>query len=887
MFGIAVSGQPHVAQAKLGIALKAALKELSATGHYIDIWVFDSKGRLVTSAIGSVPAPFITAAALSSLSRDTVVVTGPRADGAGTSIAIARRIPFAPPNDTSKWLPSGTVMGSVVLMVDPGNTLFRGLSDEDEASSGGSTLMLVVGEDSVFEFPSAGHARNAWARASLPPLERAALASHPDSIGFIHGAYVQTVRTTDGAPWRLIRRASTASVYRAADARLLNELALAGLVALGAVWLLLARARAAREQRMREVQASETNYRLLAENATDIIARHGIDGHITYISPAVHSTLGYEQSEMIGHCLADRTALGAESAIAALVVDSFATVDVITVEYVMRHADGRDVWVETLARAVRDPETGRVQEMVTVTRDISARKETEEALSSSEEYHRTLFTSNPIPMWTLDRESRALLAVNDASLALYGYTREEFLSMNASDLATGNESDLVQSLFSDMGRGAVTPLLSRHRHNDGHAIDVELFAGAVRDSGNETGLVVVKDVTDRTKLENQLRHSQKMDAVGKLAGGVAHDFNNMLTVISSYACMILAEGADPETLREDVGEIKAAADRAAALTRQLLAFSRQQVLEPRIIDLNVLVGGVEQMLRRLLPADINLRTSLASSLGPVLADPGQLEQVLVNLVVNARDAMPGGGIITIETMNLSADPTSITPGSDIPRVMIAVTDTGCGMSKELQTRIFDPFYTTKEAGSGTGLGLSTAHGIVTQSNGTISVYSEPGVGSTFKICLPHVREALSVGSGDQDETTHGADAGSGTILLVEDDTPLRLVATRILEDAGYTVRTASNGIEALRIVEEHGEPIDLVLTDMVMPEVGGRELVTTLREQGNAVPVLYMSGYTEQSSRNRRFLDDNSQFIQKPFTPHELTRKVAEVLRKTSTVGAA
>jgi PAS domain S-box-containing protein len=885
VFGIATRGQPLVAPKKFTLALAATLKTLRATGQYSGIWVFDRNGQLVGSATGGFPAAAVVAAARSSLSVDSVFVAGPYAVGASNAIALARAVRFSPSSDTSQWLPTGTLMGSIVLTVDPEAALFRSLAGEDAASSGGRTSLLVRERDSVYEYSSAGRVRQGWSSASVPRLQRMAFTLSGASIPLPDGEYVQSVRTIPGVHWRLVRRASSRAVYAAADGRLLNELALVVMVGLGFGWLLLIRAKSTREQRLWEIEASETKYRLLAENATDIIARHGVDGRITYISPALQITLGYESGEFLGHFLADYAPLGEESPIGALVLDSFATIDVITVEHQIRHADGHHLWVETMARAVRDAESARIVEIVTVTRDITARKRADAAVRASEEHHRGLFTANPIPMWTFDQGTHALLAVNEASLALYGYTREEFLRLSASDLSATDESDLVKTMFDDMSRGGPRPHSRRHRAKDGRIIDVELFASTVNDAGHEIGLVGVKDVTDRTKLEAQLRHAQKMDAVGRLAGGIAHDFNNMLTVISSYACMLLNEGAGCPTFNEDMSEIKAAADRASTLTRQLLAFSRQQVLEPQVIDLNVLVSGVEQMLRRLLPEDISLRTSLSPTLGPVLADPGQLEQVLVNLVVNARDAMPDGGMITVETMNLDADHFSGLAGADAPRAMLAVTDAGCGMSKETQAQIFEPFFTTKEMGSGTGLGLSTAHGIVAQSGGTISVYSELGIGTTFKVCLPQVVDALSTASGGN-ESGYDEDAGVGTILLAEDEASVRTVTTRILESAGYTVIAASNGVEALARHGEYRERIDLVVTDMVMPEMGGQDLAIALRQSGSVAPVLFMSGYTEQSSRNRSFLDGGNHFIHKPFIPNELTRKVAAVLQLAATAGA-
>ncbi|MFN2564473.1 MAG: ATP-binding protein [Gemmatimonadaceae bacterium] len=400
-------------------------------------------------------------------------------------------------------------------------------------------------------------------------------------------------------------------------------------------------------------------------------------------------------------------------------------------------------------------------------------------------------------------------------------------------------------------------------------------------SGNNLGAVVaLHDVTGERKLEAQFRQAQKMEAVGQLAGGVAHDFNNMLTVILSYSEMLLdALGVDDPN-RADLEEIRQAAARAAGLTRQLLAFSRKQVMQPRVLDLNTdVVAGVEKMLRRLIGEDIELVTTLDPELGLVNADPGQLEQIVVNLAVNARDAMPNGGRLTIETANAELGPADAgrhfgaKPGR---YVMLAVSDTGTGMSRETLSRMFEPFYTTKEQGKGTGLGLSTVHGIVKQSGGDIWVYSEPWQGTTFKIYLPQVEEPVVVSAAVAPKAyQHG---GAETILLVEDEPALRSLARKILVSRGYTVLEARAGAEALAVCERAEQPIDLVVTDAVMPGMSGRELAERLAIVRPGLRVLIMSGYTDDDMLRRGILDPRMAFLQKPFTPDALAKKVREVL---------
>ena len=407
------------------------------------------------------------------------------------------------------------------------------------------------------------------------------------------------------------------------------------------------------------------------------------------------------------------------------------------------------------------------------------------------------------------------------------------------------------------------------------------FFPVVVGAGPPLGIgMFVAETTERRGLEVQLQQAQKMEAVGQLAGGIAHDFNNLLTVITSYGAMLMADMPRESPHATDVQEIMNAANRASSLTRQLLAFSRRQVLQPHVLDLNALTGNLEKMLRRLLREDIQLHTSFDPDLALVNADAGQLEQVIVNLVVNARDAMPRGGKLSIETANVTLGPgygpmhANATPGS---YVLLAVSDTGMGMDKDTQAHIFEPFFTTKPVGQGTGLGLSTVYGIVKQSGGYVWVYSEIGRGTTFKIYLPAVPPAETEIEPER-EAILAQTSAPERILLVEDEPNVRRIARRILERNGYTVLEAANGTEALRVLERRREPIALVLTDLVMPEMGGRELAARLRTVSPTSRVLFMSGYTEDAVLRQSVMEPGAIFLDKPFTFDSLLRKVREAL---------
>ena len=488
---------------------------------------------------------------------------------------------------------------------------------------------------------------------------------------------------------------------------------------------------------------------------------------------------------------------------------------------------------------------------------------------------RLLFHENPQPMWVFDLEGLKILESNAAASGLYGFTADQFRGMPLSDIHGTEEDGRFREWLRQQPEH---PGTWRHRTKDGRRLDIEMVVHEIAYGGRKAQLAVLLDITGRRDLEDQLRQSQKMEAVGMLAGGVAHDFNNLLTIINGYSQLVLNHLSPGDANRHFVEQILKAGERASALTRQLLAFSRRQVLQLRVLDLNRLVSGLSVMLQRLIGEDVDLHLELGSDLGQVSADPSQIEQVLMNLAVNARDAMPKGGTLTIETKNVTLDSMytarhiTVKPG---PYVLLAVGDNGTGMDAATQKRLFEPFFTTKGAGRGTGLGLSTVFGIAKQSGGSVDVYSEPGRGSCFKVYLPRIDQPVAI-------EAEAAEAqpwrGSETILLVEDDDAVRGLVRETLERYGYKVLDSPGPVEARRLVEKQRGPVHLLITDVVMPKISGRELAEQLVRDRPTLKVLYMSGYTDNAIVNSGLLTKDVAFLQKPFTPSALIEKVKEVL---------
>jgi len=508
------------------------------------------------------------------------------------------------------------------------------------------------------------------------------------------------------------------------------------------------------------------------------------------------------------------------------------------------------------------------------------RRRSEDALRKNEEMFRLLFSYSPLPTWVLDRETLRFLQVNDAAIRQYGYSYEEFGSMSILDLRPEEKDKDLEPFRQWNGQGRYHGNW-KHRKKDGKLMEVEIIAHELDYAGRRVRLVVAQDITERRLLEQQFRQAQKMEAVGRLAGGVAHDLNNLLMVIKGHTELLLNAVPSPEQVTRKVEQIERAADRASTLTRQLLAFSRMQILQPRVMNLNFVVDDMGKLLPRLIGEDIELVIRTAANLGAIRADASQMEQVIMNLAVNARDAMPGGGRLLIETSNEELDSAYGAVHPAIQKgdyVLLAVSDNGTGMDAETQAHIFEPFFTTKEQGKGTGLGLATVYGVVKQSGGFIWVYSELGKGTCFKIYLPRVDQPVEKTGSAQ--TLSEAPRGTGTILLTEDEQDVREVAREFLESGGYTVIEARNGAEAMELVAKHQGDIDLLVTDMVMPGMTGQELGKLLRQKRAGLPVLYMSGYTEHAAAESLVEDASIRLLAKPFSRWAFLRAIHDILKR-------
>ena len=492
--------------------------------------------------------------------------------------------------------------------------------------------------------------------------------------------------------------------------------------------------------------------------------------------------------------------------------------------------------------------------------------------------YQLFFEQIPEPVWVVSDPGLRFLDVNQEACDRFGYTRGEFLRMGLGDLYAPRDLERLRQALER--KEYLSPDLCglEVRTKNRRQLAIDLLLRPIQLEGASALVVVAADASVRIRLADQFRQAQKMESLGMLAGGIAHDFNNLLTIILGYSQMLLSGLSEKSAERGTVEQILKASQRAADLTRQLLSFSRRQVVQPKTIELNSIVVGMSTMLRRIIGEHIDLAIETGRDLGFVHADPGQIDQVIMNLVVNARDAMAEGGRLLIETRDVELDESyaekllTARPGR---YVMLAFTDTGTGMDAKTQEQIFDPFFTTKEKGQGTGLGLSTVYGIVKQSGGAIDVYSELGFGTSVRLYFPRVDVATTPELAKETREPLG---GLETVLIAEDDEAVRHLVQKALKKGGYTPLVAATGAEALRLAKEHRGPIHLLITDVIMPRMSGTELAKRLRKLRPEMAALYMSGYTDSALRHRGDIDSATQFLQKPFSPAALKRKVREML---------
>jgi len=627
-----------------------------------------------------------------------------------------------------------------------------------------------------------------------------------------------------------------------------------------------------------ERKRTEHRMRMYGEifsHTTEAISVLDPSGHFLEQNAAHRRLLGYPDEELLGQF---PTAILGDEAFSRI-SEELGQRGIYRGEVACRTRSGTELTVDLSVVTVRN-ERGEAVCHVALKRDITEQKRVLAALRESEERFRSFMNNTPAVAFMRDEQGRYVY-VNKAFELLVAKPSVEILGKTAFDLWPQEVArQLAENDSLVLSEGRAMDFSETTRSEEGAERDWLAVKFPFRDKQEKrfVGCVSI-DVSERRQLEDQLRQAQKMETVGRLAGGIAHDFNNLLTVVRGYAELLVERLGSDQKLLEFAREIAKAGDRAASLTRQLLAYSRRQVLAPQVVDLNAVIVDMDSMLRRLIGEDIDLVIALGQDLGRIKADSAQLEQVVLNLCVNGRDAMPQGGRLTIETANVALGENfarshrGAKPG---PHVMLAVSDTGGGMDAETQKHIFEPFFTTKGEGKGTGLGLATVYGIVKQSGGYISVRSELGRGATFKVYMPRVEDTPSLPK--RAETSRVKLEGSETIMLVEDEEAVRSLIQRVLESKGYKILVASSPEEAVQICDRHEGPIELLLTDVVMPTMSGHHLAEHLGFSRPQMKVLYMSGYTDDAILLRGVLESAAHFIQKPFTPDAIVWKVAEIL---------
>ncbi len=647
------------------------------------------------------------------------------------------------------------------------------------------------------------------------------------------------------------------------------------------ILIVLVSGRRESERRLRE---QHEWLRVTLSSIGDAVIATDTSSRVTFLNRAAESLTGWKQEEAVGQSLDKVFRIINEETRASIDNPTTKILKEGRVLGLANHTlliakDGSEISIDDSGAPIRN-ERGEINGVVLIFRDITERKKAEESMRASEERFSKAFRASPVPMSIVTYKEGRYIEVNESFLRNSGYTSEEIIGRTTTEIGIyrdPEERSRLREILEQQGR--ILNVEVRRRVKSGEVRIALTSSEVITLNGEQCVLTTTNDITDHKRLEEQLLQSQKMEAVGRLAGGIAHDFNNLLTAIIGYSQILVSNLHQADPMREQVEEIEKAGKRAAALTNQLLAFSRKQILQPKVMNLNAVIADVGKMLQRLIGEDIEMRANLDPAIGHVKADPGQIEQIILNLAVNARDAMLRGGKLTIETQNIFLDDSYANQHADVQPgsyVMMAMSDTGTGMDRETQANIFEPFFTTKEKGRGTGLGLSTVYGIVKQSSGHIWVYSEPGRGTTFKVYLPLIEE-----SSDATETPAPmAESlrGHETILVVEDEDLVRRLACKILQSHGYTVLEAADASEALLKYEQHEGVIHLVITDVVMPIFSGRELAERLTPSRPEIKILYMSGYTDDAIVHHGVLDEGTAFLQKPFTPDALLRKAREIL---------
>jgi two-component system, cell cycle sensor histidine kinase and response regulator CckA len=628
------------------------------------------------------------------------------------------------------------------------------------------------------------------------------------------------------------------------------------------------------------LRASEERFRLMVEGSQEVFFYvHDREGRFEYVSPSIRTVLGYEPEEVVGrlyHELVHPDDVSMVEELTRATTESGHRMPSYRTRQI--HKDGRVVVTEMTEAPVAVEEHGVGAHGFA--RDITHRLAAEEALAASERQLRAVLQTSPVAIIMVDTDRRVRLW-NQAAEKLFGWTAEEVLGRPYPVQAPPGEEADPRHMFSSAEEGTVVrDAQLRRLTRDGRVLEVSFWNAMLHDrQGEQTGLIgIFVDNTERNRLESELRQSQRIEAIGRLAGGVAHDFNNVLTSMLGHADLVMDVLPQDDPTRDDIEEIRRSAERARGLTRQLLAFSRKQMLTPRVMDLRVVVAETGRMLQRMIGDDVVLTTDLAPDLWPVRADPSQIEQVLMNLAVNARDAMPRGGAFTIRARNVpeGAGDNSRVRG---PAVLLEISDTGMGIPPDVLPEVFDPFFTTKPAGEGTGLGLATVHGIVVQSGGDIRVATEVGKGTTFQIFLARSTEEPPAPAADVSRDA-SAPPRPATVLLVEDEPAVRSLARRVLERHGFDVHSAASGAEAVDMATDTDAPIDVVLSDMVMPGMSGRECIDRVVARWPEAAVVLMSGYSEELLSEHGGLRPAEVFLEKPFTIPALLAAIGRAQRQ-------